>query len=516
MKKIKTVISLTAVALVLAVVLSGCALTSQLNPTGLKNCVAADTSVTYQTITGWGASSAWWSQTVPSSSPASARLASMLYSSDGIGLTVYRYNIGGGSADLTQEDGINYSPERKTQSFFVADRYDAAKTAAQNFADVNNYDFSRDAQAVNFMKECVNQTNSTVEGVVVFANSPHYLLTRNNLTHADTAYESNLPEENYEAFADYLIQYLNGLVNVHHIPVVSLSPINEPQHKWGGDSASSQEGCHYDPAEAALFLDVLYDKLTAFNEANGTNIKLSPFESGNFTTYDPKSQAMEYIYEMSRYDYFDSIDGLSVHSYGNPLSDESRQSFMYRLNNILPEGKVPAIDMTEVCHMESGVDTGMDSGIYVAQIIDKDMRILSARSWSWWIAASGYDYNDGLVTWAFGDSGANVGTTKRYYVMGQYSSFIKSGDVRVDCKWFNCSSSAVKDLSVSAYSRKDGTVVFVFTNTGKDRSINIAGDYDNMKVVCTDAANSLTSMYEGSFRNSVLLTANSVTTVIVK
>ena len=60
MKKVKFV----AIALLLAAVLgaaAGCANTSDLNPDGLSDCLAVDTSVQYQTMTGWGASSAWWS-----------------------------------------------------------------------------------------------------------------------------------------------------------------------------------------------------------------------------------------------------------------------------------------------------------------------------------------------------------------------------------------------------------------------------------------------------------------------
>ena len=44
------------------------------------------------------------------------------------------------------------------------------------------------------------------------------------------------------------------------------------------------------------------------------------FESGNYDVYKSKGRVMEYVYAMSKYDYFDEIDTLSVHSYGSPTS----------------------------------------------------------------------------------------------------------------------------------------------------------------------------------------------------
>ena len=65
-----------------------------------------DTSKVYQTFEGFGASGAWWAQVVgdwnhiddASGLPVNKRIADLLYGSkDGIGLRIYRYNLGGGS-----------------------------------------------------------------------------------------------------------------------------------------------------------------------------------------------------------------------------------------------------------------------------------------------------------------------------------------------------------------------------------------------------------------------------------
>lgn len=60
----------------------------------------------YQTIEGFGASGAWWAQIVGnwthedpiSGKPVRDRISELLFSkTEGIGLGIYRYNIGGGS-----------------------------------------------------------------------------------------------------------------------------------------------------------------------------------------------------------------------------------------------------------------------------------------------------------------------------------------------------------------------------------------------------------------------------------
>ena len=57
-----------------------------LNPDGSENYLVVDESKEYQTVNGFGASAAWWAQTVPAGSQSATDLATSLYSEDGIGL----------------------------------------------------------------------------------------------------------------------------------------------------------------------------------------------------------------------------------------------------------------------------------------------------------------------------------------------------------------------------------------------------------------------------------------------
>ena len=84
----------------------------------------------------------------------------------------------------------------------------------------------------------------------------------------------NLPEENYEAFADYFITITKYFID-KGVPVKYISPINEPQWSWGGGWVG-QEGCHYEPEQALAVFKVFAEKI----KESGLPVKLMAPESG--------------------------------------------------------------------------------------------------------------------------------------------------------------------------------------------------------------------------------------------
>lgn len=485
------------------------------NPADLDNYLVIDESTEYQSVTGFGASAAWWAQTVPQGSQSASDLAASLYSDEGIGLSIYRYNIGGGSWDYNAYndhgagDFVVFPEYRNTRSAFIAENYDKTKSAKENFADPANYDFSRDSNALEFMRLCATRQGSTVERIILFANSPHYLLTASGKTNGEYEYQSNLPEENYEAYCEYLIKYLDYVVNGMGLEVDAVSAINEPQHKWGGDD-SSQEGCHYEPEELAAFYDVFNGYLIRFNEANGTDVKMDVFESGNFDVYKSKGRIMEYIYAMSKYDYFDGIDTLSVHSYGSPTSVEARESFVYMLRNLY--GDRINVEMSEICYMEAGLDEGMDSALWLSEVMNKDFCNMDARAWCWWMATSCDDYNDGIVTWMWGSENGTVKPTKRYWVMGNYSKFVDSGDKRVEGYVDNASDG----VFATVFKKADGRIIVILTNTGTEKiSVNLPSGYTALTAYETSEGKDLEKVSDGACPVSYGAAPRSVTTLVL-
>ena len=134
--------------------------------------IKIDSSKEYQVFDGIGASGAWWAQLVggwehidpASQMPVRDRIAQLLYSpTEGIGMSIYRYNIGGGSVHSGK--GEYSQPLRATQCFEVAP---------------GEYDWSRDANAVYMMKKSAEYG---ADEVVLFVNSPIERLTKNGLAH---------------------------------------------------------------------------------------------------------------------------------------------------------------------------------------------------------------------------------------------------------------------------------------------------------------------------------------------
>ena len=488
--------------------------------------ITVDLNDERQTVQGFGASMAWTFQRLglEGTDEVKEKSIEMLYGDSGLRLNIARFNIGGGSLDSNLDDVVPYcydwfDPDRRAESFFVAENYldadDATLKAA--FADENNYDFTRDAGALEMLDMALAAGN--IDKIVFFANSPHYLMTVSGTCTGAEVQQNNLKEEFYEAYCDYLLIIVDNLVKEHlsgleNVPEVVISPVNEPQWDWGGDGAS-QEGCHFDPEPLAAFYDVFLDKLEAFNDANGTSYECDVLESGNYKFYIDRKDIKEYLEAMSKYDYFDEIEYISAHSYGADDSKKHREKYQNYIDKNYPG---LGISITEYCEMESGRYDTIESGLLLGNVISRDLTMLDAIDWNWWLAVSPCDYNDGLVYWDVLEDGTQkLSVLKRYYVMGQFSRYIENGDVRVGATCSDLTGWA--NLDYSAYKRADGTVVVVIINNSKsDKNVTVGGlgDYTKATVVCTTAEeqsgwNEVETVWSGK----VALPAQSITTYVL-
>ena len=488
--------------------------------------ITVDLNDERQTVQGFGASMAWTFQRLglEGTDEVKEKSIEMLYGDSGLRLNIARFNIGGGSLDSNLDDVVPYcydwfDPDRRAESFFVAENYldadDATLKAA--FADENNYDFTRDAGALEMLDMALAAGN--IDKIVFFANSPHYLMTVSGTCTGAEVQQNNLKEEFYEAYCDYLLIIVDNIVKEHlsgleNVPEVVISPVNEPQWDWGGDGAS-QEGCHFDPEPLAAFYDVFQDKLEAFNDANGTSYECDVLESGNYKFYIDRKDIKEYLEAMSKYDYFDEIEYISAHSYGADDSKKHREKYQNYIDKNYPG---LGISITEYCEMESGRYDTIESGLLLGNVISRDLTMLDAIDWNWWLAVSPCDYNDGLVYWdVLEDGSQKLSVLKRYYVMGQFSRYIENGDIRVGATCSDLTGWA--NLDYSAYKRADGTVVVVIINNSKsDKNVTVGGlgDYTKATVVCTTAEeqsgwNEVETVWSGK----VALPAQSITTYVL-
>lgn len=455
--------------------------------------ISIDENDVHQTIEGFGASGAWWSQkaggwTKIQKNGLETReyIAKLLFDrEEGIGLNTYRYNIGAGSADSGNGD-ISDS-WRRAESFET---------------EAGVYDFSKDKNAVWFVKRA---TELGVTDIVMFANSPLERLTITGNAHGQTGCSpdgkttSNLAPENYGEYAEYFLDVAEHFIDEGY-PIKFISPINEPQWEW----VSGQEGCHYEPEEVVAFLKVFIEKKEEREKLKDVEITVP--ESGEWgnTNYKYMEAILkdEYLSE-----YFSSIDN---HSYWSDKN--AKATFKSWLNKQGFENL--KLRTSEWCEMVNGIDYTMDSAINLAKEINDDLTVLDVVSWQYWIAVSCYNYRDGLIY--VSKSGENITVPKRLWAMGNFSKFVRPGYKRV------AANTTASSVDVSAFKGNNGTndeMILVIINSGvagRKYDISSLAGSSQVKVYTTDKTFNLEDTTDERYSDgNIYLSPQSVTTIVV-
>jgi O-glycosyl hydrolase len=433
--------------------------------------VNVDAGVRHQTIRGFGASGAWWPNWVGDfSQEKRARLLDLLFGEQGIGLSIYRYNIPvGGDGKISNRDRATASVEN----------------------GAGRYDLSADGKALEILREVRERG---VERFVLFANSPPGRLTRNGLTSGGDGGESNLKEGAEGAYAEYLVDLGTMIREKYALPEVALSPINEPQWKWG-EKNRTQEGCYYTAKETATVLRAVIEAV----ERRKAGMRVEGPESGSWELTSNYAEAMFADPVIDG-----RIDELAIHSYWS--SRKQKQKAATELAEKFP-GK--RLAMSEYCEMKGGTNLSIESGMRLADVIEDDLTIGNAVSWSWWLGVGPGGFNDGLVY--AGRDGGDVRTSKRLWVLGQWSRFVRPGFVRVEA------TASDERIRVSGFLSGDGKrLVCVLINPGEKA---IAAEVNGfqvkaMTVYVTDGQRDLEKAEME--RGNLVLAAKSVTTLVLE
>ncbi|MDE6403611.1 MAG: beta-glycosidase, partial [Muribaculaceae bacterium] len=201
--------------------------------------VAINVNTTYQTMEGIGASDCWLGEFIGEYwSSNRTEAANLLFSKriiagqpQGIGLSMWRVNLGGGSAEQGVDSKI-VNVTNRAECYLNPD---------------GTYNWNNCAGQRYFMQQA---KNSGVENFVLFSNSPLVYWTKNGLATKigePNNGHTNLKDDSYGAFAEYMATVAEHFVgqgyNVSHV-----SPANEPQFSWDGDN---QEGSSWFNTEIA-------------------------------------------------------------------------------------------------------------------------------------------------------------------------------------------------------------------------------------------------------------------------
>src|SRR3972149_7017942 len=189
---------------------------------------------TYQTIHNFGAADCWSGQFVGNwPDDQKNKIADLLFSTQldsngnpvGIGLSCWRFNIGGGSA----EQGLlsNISDEWRRAPGFL------------------NNDGTYNWEALSSQRWLMRAAKARgCEQFIGFLNSPPVQLTKNGKAYSSGGESGNLSPENYSRFADFLADVVYDIYHLDGIEFDCISPFNEPQWDWkaGDNGQAGQEG----------------------------------------------------------------------------------------------------------------------------------------------------------------------------------------------------------------------------------------------------------------------------------
>lgn len=495
-----------------------------------------------QVMHSFGASDCWGIKFIGKNWPENKRnqIADLLFSKEmdaqgnpkGIGLSMWRINIGAGSFEQGEGSNIS-SPWRREESFQLPDgSYDWSKQAGNQW-------FARAAKARN------------VENFLLFSISAPVHMTKNGYAFAPGGADKgklNLQPGKMDAFAGFLADVTKHYTDAG-IPVRYISPLNEPQWDWmaGNNGKATQEGTPATNEEAFTLIKALDAQMAAkglpakiaFGEAGALNYIYGPV-----STAPERSDVFNYFWNPSGKGYIGALRSvepvMTSHSYfaqpDVPSLISHRQQLAARMNAINPQVNYW---QTEYCVLgkEDGIkgggrDLGMNTALYIARIIHTDIVIGNATSWQWWLAVSPSDYKDGLVyvsevNGTMGELPATqqdgtVYSSKMLWALGNYSRFVRPGMVRVDASLQNNTApqTAAANLMVSAYKNPaTKEVVTVLINmTSKDEKISLSGlqlASPEVAVYTTSEKDELRHT-QGNAADGIALGARSVVTVVGK
>lgn len=499
-----------------------------------------DISQTYQTLEHFGASDAWSAPFIGRWSDAErARAAKFLFARsfdasgnpEGIGLSIWRVNLGAGTLEQGEASKIKWA-QRRAESFVGKD---------------GKLDFSK-CEGHRFFMEKAREYGCN--NFILFSNSPLVQMTKNGLGFCDNgASSSNLRDDKYQAFADYLADVTKHFSDSGY-NIYSVSPVNEPQVPWV--EAKNQEGSLWNNSEIKRLVECL-DKSLA---ARGLDTQISIAESGRMnwlvdskevieyrkangaTVADPADAAgtqLETFFSPSSKYYVGDIPHVSkkfvTHGYTYDLTWEDIVRVRKPLNAItkrlgiglqMSEWVAVPSRMDKVDMLDGGNFGEIDIALMMARLIYADFTMTDITSWQYWKAlemfneggralVEGYKINDGTV-----EGGGVVRPTKILWGIGNYSLFIRPNFARVKIDGANEPFGVMATAWISPDKKR---IVQVYVNLAKEaRTIKpeFKQEIKPSKVAAfrTDSAADLANLHISN-ADSVVLAPRSITTLVL-
>jgi hypothetical protein len=436
-----------------------------------------------QTIDNFSASDGWSMQYIglwPKEKQ--AKMADWLFSTEndekgkpkGIGLSMWRFNIGAGSTEQGEESQIG-SVWTRSECFLLPD---------------GTYDWDKQKGQRNFLK--LAKERGVNQFLAFILSAPVYWTQNGLATNTGRGATFNIKEDKYDDFATFSADVIQGLEKKEGVKFDYISPFNEPDGHWNW-VGPKQEGTAATNMEIAKTVRLMGNEFA--KRKIDTKILVSEsfdyncmYRTHQYTKPDRGYQIQSFFSPDSTSTYIGNVPNvprlMAAHSYwtNTPLTD--LRKIRMEMNDVLKNHNVK-FWQTELCIMSNdteiggggGKDLTMKTALYVARIIHHDLVYANASAWQWWRSVATGNYRDGLI-YTKPDKTLLNGTyidSKLMWILGNYSRFIRPGARRLAVSAYNSKGEKVDEgdtdpyaLMVSAYENNDKTAVIVVINYSSD------------------------------------------------
>lgn len=491
----------------------------------VEKLVTIDAGRTFQTIAGFGASDCWVPAYVGKHWTSSREgISQLLFSSEiesgkpkGIALSVWRVNLGGGTAEQGEASGIE----------------DKSRRAESYLTDNLTLDWTRCEGQRYFL----NRAHTLgCPSVVLFSNTPPVQYTSNGKGYSNSGGVSNLKSNHYADFATYMANVAQHYVNQGY-PVTHISPVNEPQYDWDG----GQEGSGWTNNEVAKLARELDNALTSAS----LPVDILLGESGDWeylykTKNDvSRSNVISSFFAPSSSAYVGNLTHVNKticgHSYWTDGTWDGMRTVRSQVASAAQQYDID-VWQSEWSMLGDGYSSSeftgydqaseMDIALYMSKVIHNDLTVANVSSWSFWTAmdVSRWGHKNRFLLISLVPKGGEYGdiqeegsyqATATLWVLGNYSRFIRPGYHRIDLE-LNESRSFFGSAWLSSEGDK---LVAVYTNLS-DKGVRLnetrKGWGNEPKSITTYTTTSSKNLIEGAVivGQPVVLDAESVTTVV--
>ena len=408
-----------------------------------KNTAATNGAV----FEGWGTSLCWWANRLGYSDSLAQQSADLFFSMDGLGFNIMRYNIGGGDdpahTHITRTDSI-------VPGWLILNEA-TGETA---------FDPTADARQLNVLTRAVRAAGEEAM-VEVFSNSPPYFMTESGCSSgALKAKDNNLRSDCVEEFADYLARVTAYMKDEMDLPVVSLSPMNEPNTDYWQAMSWKQEGCHVDAGESqSRILEATHQKMLEYGVSDVV------LAASDETSPQLAALALREYSDAAK----KAVGRINTHTY----SDKGANA----LQKLAEKENIP-LWMSEVDGDGSVKGAGeMGAALWLGKKIISDIGKLKPGAWVLWQVVDSHiskegmhgnrdtgmvDVNTGFWGTAVADhDNDTIVLTQKYYGLGQFTRYIRPGSTLISCG----------SDALAAYHPENGTLTVVLINAkGKENS----------------------------------------------